>query len=744
MFKKSNFFLLFLQSCIILWIIGELQFESVDFSLAIQIWMIGAFVAWFLPKEFRWLILIATTFIGIYFIKQFNILPILGSIFTLRAVLYAIELKKNPSLWGWRETVSYFLMLPNFTLLIFPLISYESFCNGLRSEPKFETYTKGLFFISSGALQFVLYKLISYYFYFPFEKVHSVGELSQFLVFNFLLYIRISGSFHMIVGALCLYGIDLPRINNFYLFSTSFIDFWRRINIYFRDFVIKFIFHPCYFYFKKLGHRRSFFLSIILVLFGSWFLHGLIYLFAFGKFRFTPGESIFWLIWGFAIFISSYYEEKRKPKKIISAGKKTIKDFYLLFLKITVFSFVLTFLWSISTSDDIGRFFTKFLFLEWRGPADLSFVLLFPLIGFLGALYRYYIEENRAVANKHNGLIILLPMVAFMLMAPKELKSRLSSKVTGLNVSEEFTVRIQNRDYYSGLQMNRATDEGDPDRESLLNQKTLVYVQDFREKIWNKNVNSTLLDKKITTNSWGLIDTEHSLQKPNNTVRLAIFGSCVSMSWAIEQGLEWPKIAEKYLNQSGKNTYEFINFSAPAYSLPIYPFIAELEASRFNPDYLIIEVAAGSLSQSGYVVSRALKKNLTIPYPEIYDVLGVHNPNSFIAKNYPEELSPETSEKLAILSFKKLSEIAKKITAKVVIVLMPKQLKEPGIIKDENHTHLIQEAKKNNFIIIDLTNDFDNKNIKNLIIESDNMTPEGHALLGKEFAIKFTDNENPK
>lgn len=737
--KSHNFFLLFLQTCMILWVINKFQFESADFSMAIQVWIIGALVSWILPKKIKWLILVVTTIIGLYLIKQIKILPIFGSIFTLRLILYVIELKKNPNLWGWKETISYFLMLPNFTLYIFPLISYEAFCNGLRSEAKIEIYKKGFHFIAIGALQLLLWKIIRFYFYFPFEKVHSVGEFSLFLILNFLLYIRISGSFHMIVGVLGLYGIDLPRVNNFYLFSTGFSDFWRRINIYFRDFVIKFIFHPCYFYLKKYGHRKSFFTSIILVLFGSWFLHGAIYLFIFGKFRITVGESIFWIIWGLAIFISAYREEKYKPKKI-SLGKEKKNVFYALFFKITVFSFVLTFLWSISTTDDIKRFLTSFLFLQWRGFSDLSWVLIFPLIGLFGAIYRGYFEGKNNFISEYHGVIALGSLLAFLFFSPEEFKDLLAGGTNNSNLSDESLNRIQNRDYYSGLQTTRASEIIDQDRDYLLGEKILLDAQDFRDKIWNKKINSTFLGHKITTNSWGMIDHEYLLQKPKGAIRLAVLGSCVSMPWAIDQGLEWPKQAERILNQVIKDKYEIMNFSVPGYSLPNYPIVAELEISKFKPDYLILEVVAGAISQSGYVISRALKKKLSIPYPEIYNTLGIRDPKSFVAQNYPEELSPEASIKIATLSLKKLSEIADKMNAKVILVIMPSQLKEQGMKKEENHDALYLAAQKNNFKIIDLSKDFDNKNIGSLIIKDDNLTREGHAIIGGNFVNNFVNS----
>ena len=59
------------------------------------------------------------------------------------------------------------------------------------------------------------------------------------IVFTYLLYLRVSGQFHIIVGMLHLFGYDLPETNHRYLLARSVNDFWRRVNIYWKDFMVK-------------------------------------------------------------------------------------------------------------------------------------------------------------------------------------------------------------------------------------------------------------------------------------------------------------------------------------------------------------------------------------------------------------------------------------------------------------------------------------------------------------------------
>ncbi len=62
-----------------------------------------------------------------------------------------------------------------------------------------------------------------------------------------------SGQFHIIVGMLHLFGFNLPETHHSYFLASSFTDFWRRINIYWKDFMMKIFFYPAYFALSKRG-----------------------------------------------------------------------------------------------------------------------------------------------------------------------------------------------------------------------------------------------------------------------------------------------------------------------------------------------------------------------------------------------------------------------------------------------------------------------------------------------------------
>ena len=77
------------------------------------------------------------------------------------------------------------------------------------------------------------------------------------MISTFLLYVRISGQFHLVIGMLHLFGFNLPETHHRYLLASSFTDFWRRINIYWKDFMMKVFYYPAFFRLRKLGETPS-------------------------------------------------------------------------------------------------------------------------------------------------------------------------------------------------------------------------------------------------------------------------------------------------------------------------------------------------------------------------------------------------------------------------------------------------------------------------------------------------------
>ena len=165
--------------------------------------------------------------------------PILGSMFMFRLIIYFYDLRHDTTPVSPVRTLCYFFMLPNACFPLFPVVDYKAFRRNYFDDDAYRTYQVGVDWMVRGVIHLILYRFIYYHVTLAPSEVTGPAQLLQYLVANFLLYLRVSGLFHLVVGMLYLFGFRLPETHNRYLLASSFTDFWRRINIYWKDFMQK-------------------------------------------------------------------------------------------------------------------------------------------------------------------------------------------------------------------------------------------------------------------------------------------------------------------------------------------------------------------------------------------------------------------------------------------------------------------------------------------------------------------------
>src|SRR3546814_6825063 len=137
-------------------------------------------------------------------------------------------------------------MLANVCFPMFPLVDYKGFRRSYDDIDEHRIYQIGGDWIVRGILHLSLYRIIYYYWTIGPAEVIDPDTLTQYLVTNFLLYRRISGDFNLNTGMLHLFGFNLTPSHHHYCLSSSFTDFWRRINIYWKDFMMKIFYYPLF------------------------------------------------------------------------------------------------------------------------------------------------------------------------------------------------------------------------------------------------------------------------------------------------------------------------------------------------------------------------------------------------------------------------------------------------------------------------------------------------------------------
>ncbi|HEU4386556.1 MAG TPA: hypothetical protein VFV34_02080, partial [Blastocatellia bacterium] len=248
--------------------------------------------------------------------------PILGSMFMFRLIVYFYDLRHDSTPATLAQAVGYFFMVPNVCFPLFPVVDSQAFRRSHYSVDARQTYQRGIDWIVRGVVHLILYRYIYYYVTLAPSEVTTPAQFSQYIVSNFLLYLRVSGLFHMIVGMLCLFGFHLPETHNRYLLASSFTDFWRRINIYWKDFMQKVFYFPLVFGLKRFGTTRAIAISTLLVFLLTWVLHSYQWFWLRGVVLFAWHDVLFWGILGVLVVVNSVYELKFGRRR--SLGKQAL------------------------------------------------------------------------------------------------------------------------------------------------------------------------------------------------------------------------------------------------------------------------------------------------------------------------------------------------------------------------------------------------------------------------------------
>ena len=203
--------------------------------------------------------------------------------------------------------------------LLFPVIDFQTFQRTHYDKPAFAIYGEGVRWMFRGLTHLVIYRLIYQYVALSPADVTSTAELVQYLVGNYRpCTCACRGSSTSSSGMLHLFGFRLPETHRFFYLASSFSDLWRRINIYWKDFMQKMVYLPVVFGLKRQGettvacgrdHRASFG--------ATWFLHSYQWFWLLGTWLFSATDMVFWGVFGVLLIVNTLREQRRgRPRQL--------------------------------------------------------------------------------------------------------------------------------------------------------------------------------------------------------------------------------------------------------------------------------------------------------------------------------------------------------------------------------------------------------------------------------------------
>jgi D-alanyl-lipoteichoic acid acyltransferase DltB (MBOAT superfamily) len=745
-----------------------------------------------LPVALRWrVILLIAGAVGLAYLKASGWVrlapwshaawPIIASILMFRLIIYLYDLHhektRPPLMWS----LSYFFMLPNVCFPLFPVVDFKKFRSTYYSEPAAAIYERGLSWIFRGVYQLILYRIVYQFLVLPPSEVLSTGQLVQFMLSSYLLYLRVSGLFHLIVGLLLMFGFNLPETHKKYYLASSFNDFWRRINIYWKDFMMKIFYYPVYFKVKSLGPTPALVIATVVVFLCTWALHAYQWFWIRGTLLFELHDLLFWATLGALVVLNSLREIKHgRNRSTARAGVFTLATFAHACRVMSTFT-SLCLIWSMWSSDSLEQWI-----LMWRaaGPSAAVIVAVIPAFYMLaiwaekraavapskpkatvvsaGSSMRT-IQPQPVTAHAFSGAAVLVLaglVIASWPGAP--LVSGEISRKAQLVRSEQLNRRDQNRmerGYYEHLMnANRhsalweAVEEKPLAWDNLEDIPATRHPQTILLTEFAPHVDITFKNRNLRTNRWGFRDQEYDTQAPANTTRVVFMGSSHTMGSGVDNDQIFEQLLERHLNSSplipGRH-YEILNFGMSAYSAIQQLYALESKVAQFKPDvvvYFQIEEDERFILRN---LSMAIRAKIDIPHDFVKQIVDeLHLTAASSDEEIRQSLTPHANRILAWAETRFIERIGE-LGAQPVCIMLPRVQARPerGVV--EERQRVVKAAGCSTISLVDV---YDGYNEKELRVASWDRHPNslGHELIAaklfKEFKARpaLLGDANPK
>lgn len=514
--------------------------------------------------------------------------PVLASLFMFRLINYVYDLgheKGRPSLLF---TLAYFCPLPNICFTLFPVLDFKTFRETYYDRDEYTGYQTGVAWMVRGLSHLLAYRLIKYYVLPAPYEVRDAAQLLLFLAANYALYLRISGWFHLITGILHLFGFNLPRTHDHYFLASSCTDIWRRINIYWKDFMMKVFFFPAFYALRRLGRSWALALAALWVFVATWLLHSYQTFWLLGDLPLGGSTLILWLMAGVLVAVNIQLD-LRRAKQVLrqdrvpawspwQAANRSLRTLGMFFL-VSLF-------WACWTEPDfLARLpLPAFTLADaGRGLATvLGVIVAVVTVGVAGQGARELLqrrgllpvavsfERSAALQGAALGLVLLIgsPQVAQVFGPPvaelaATLRQEASTVVEAARVVPGYYEELADAPVQAGPWLGRRgrrddAAPADDTQYSALTQKADPLLLHELIPGWK----GTLAGSPITINHLGMRDRDSiRIEKPADTCRIALIGSSVVMGYGVSDEQVFGRLLEDRLNAAaGRQRFELLNF----------------------------------------------------------------------------------------------------------------------------------------------------------------------------------------
>ena len=677
--------------------------------------------------------------------------PILGSIFMFRLIVYFYDLRHDKAPVTLAQSLSYFFMLPNACFVLFPVVDFKTYRRSHYIADAHHTYQKGVDWIVRGVIHLLLYRYIYYHVTLAPSEVTGPAELLQHLVSNFLLYLRVSGLFHLVVGMLYLFGFHLPETHNRYLLASSFTDFWRRINIYWKDFMQKIFYFPAVFALKRLGTNNAIIIATLYVFALTWLLHSYQWFWLRGTWLLAWHDMLFWAVLGILVVANSLYEIKYGRKRSLGKAAWTWQSSTITIAKTYATFWFICILWSFWTSESITAWFAL-----WPALAEPFTIqaLLFPLLTLIvialgsipmGGAARAAAPGDAQRLLRRERAITVASLIALVLVSIEGVHTRMGNEFGTLvhSLRSAHLSRLDNakleRGYYEGLlsvdrfnsQLWEVYSKKPANWLDADNAGLKRFVGGFAQNDLIPSFVSTTKYGAVTINRWGLRDKDYAKERPADTLRAAVLGASSVMGWGVGDGATFEALLEDRLNREPLNGafkhVELLNFGVPGYQPPAQ-LVAFDKSLGFQPNAVMFVGTGREISRSAAYLAEVLHKRLPIPYPALQAIIDKSGARAGMDEAAALKLLQPHGADILQAVYNQIAQRCIELKIRPVWVFLP-QVRE-GTWQEET-PQTVQIATAAGFAIINLADVYRGRDIASLRLAEwdDHPNVLGHQLV---------------
>jgi hypothetical protein len=442
-----------------------------------------------------------------------------------------------------------------------------------------------------------------------------------------------------------LFGFRLPETHNRYLLASSFTDFWRRINIYWKDFMQKIFYYPAVFKLKKLGPQGAIVVATLYVFLMTWFLHAYQWFWLRGTTLLVWQDVLFWTILGMLVVVNSLYEMTYGRRRTLGKRGLDWGDVFKLSLKTFATFWFICVLWSFWTSESIGDWLS--LWSALRGPYTAE-VLLIPALSFLiivvGSIPKQRGERSpEAISGQHawrrERLATVVGLVALIGVSIEEVHKHFgetaASTIHSLRsgrLSRLDTAKLERGYYESLLSVDRFNSQlwevyakKPANWLDLDNTNLKRFVGGFVQVELIPSFVSESKYGRISINRWGMRDSDYELQPQAGTFRGIVLGPSTVMGWGVGDGETFESLLEQRLNDERLSDafqrFELLNCAVPGYEPP-QQLVAFERCMQFRPHTVFYVATGREINRATRYIADVVRKDLPVPYERLQALIG--------------------------------------------------------------------------------------------------------------------------